>query len=360
MKINMILPFTYFTGGIKVALEYSNRLKNLGHDVIVYFPMKAYGSNNNNRILEFLKILKGTIGNTFKRGRNIAWFNLKCESKLVPAIKDKYIRDADISIATAWPTAFDVYNLNDNKGKKIYFIQGYEIWSGNKKQADKSYQLDLNQIVIAKWLKDLMKEKFNKDASLIYNGIDKEEFISKEKLINDNLVFCMLYHKLECKGFNDGLKAFEMVKKKYPNISLKLFGLEEGDNIPKYAEFYKNPSKETIKEIYCSSDIYIFPSRNDGWGLTVIEAMACKCAVVGTKTGALDEIGIDMQNCLISNTEDVEGLANNLFKLVENRDLLRKVSENGYNAALNFNWDNSVNKLEALFNELVCNNSNSY
>lgn len=351
MKINFVIPFTFLTGGIKVIYEYCNRLNDLGHDVVVYVPMKAYEFNNNGMYGKF-KIMKSTLANIL-RGERVKWFNLRTEVKLIPSIKNRYVRDADISVATAWPTAFDVYKLDKSKGEKVYLIQHYEIWSGKQADVDKSYELDLNQVVIATWLKNLMKDKFNKESTLIYNGIDKKQFINKEKIINDDLVCCMLYHKLEWKGFSDGLQAFEIVKKKYPNIKLKLFGIEKGDDIPEYAEFYKNPSKDTLKDIYCDSDIYIFPSRTEGWGLTVVEAMACKCAVVGTKTGALEELGVNMENALISNTQDIEGLAKNLMRLVENKSLLQKISQNGYNLALDLKWDNSVNKLEVLFNELV-------
>nr|WP_274599531.1 glycosyltransferase family 4 protein [Clostridium perfringens] len=164
----------------------------------------------------------------------------------------------------------------------------------------------------------------------------------------------MMYHKLEWKGFSDGLKAFEIVKKYNPNLKLKLFGLEDGHDIPEYAEFYKNPSRETLKKIYSESNIYIFPSRNEGWGLTILEAMACKCAVVGTNTGALIEIGIDGENCLKSESENIIALANNIKRLIDNDNLLNDIANSGYRTALNFKWENSIDEIEKYFRSLIC------
>lgn len=352
MKINFVLPFKFFTGGIKVALEYCNRLQELGDDVKIYIPIKPYKFNNYG-IIGFLKRSKLTLCNIIKKNEKIDWFNLNVDIKLVPSISDSYLRDADIVVATAWPTAYDVNSLSEKKGKKVYLIQHYEEWSGPKNKVDGSYRLYLNKIVIANWLKELMKNKFNSDSKLIYNGIDKREFLTEEKPKNDEIVVCMMYHKLEWKGFSDGLKAFEIAKNKFPNIKLKLFGTEQGEDIPEYAEFYLNPNRDKLKEIYSTSDIYLFPSRCEGWGLTVIEAMACKCVVVGTLTGALEDIGKNNINALISNTRDIRSLSENLIKAIENENLRETLSKGAYESVIELNWDKSVNKMQSFFKSLI-------
>lgn len=352
MKINFIIPFTSLTGGIKVVFEYCNRLKALEHDVTIYVPMKAYKFNNSG-IIGFFKTVKASIGNIFVRGKKVKWFDLKCKIKLVPYISDKYIEDADICVATAWPTAYDVEKLCESKGKKVYFIQHYEIWSGNKEEVDNSYSLDLNQIVIAKWLKDLMYNEFGKKSTVIYNGIDESEFYIKEKKVNNEITISILYHELEWKGFDDGIKAIELVREKYPNIRVKAFGKKMGENIPDYIEFYENPTREELKNIYIDSDIYVFPSKNEGWGLTVIEAMACKCAIVGTNTGAIAEVATDYKDCLISEPMDIEGLSKNIIKLIEDDELRNKISQNAFELALNFQWSKSVKKMEEFFRKIL-------
>lgn len=351
MKINVIVPFTFMTGGIRVVFEYCNRLKKRGYDVKIYVPMIAY-SFKNRGVLGIINRLKESLGNTFKRGKRVNWFDLNVEIKLVPYICNTFIRDADICIATAWPTAYDVERLNKKKGKKVYFIQHYEVWSGKKELVDNSYRLDLNQIVIAKWLKNLMKENFNKESKLIYNGIDESEFYFGDKPKNKDIVISILYHNLEWKGFSDGIKAIELVKKKYPNIKVKAFGTEKGLDIPEYIEFYENPKRDTLKKIYIESDIYVFPSRNEGWGLTIIEAMACKCCVIGTNTGALSEVGKNNENSLISKPMDIESLSNDIIKVIEDDKLRKKLSNNGFELALNFEWNKSVDKLENFFRKI--------
>lgn len=71
-------------------------------------------------------------------------------------ISNNSIRDADVTIATAWPTAFEVNKLAEPKGKKFYFIQDYEIWD-NAEIGKKSYQLPLNKIVISTWINNCLQ-----------------------------------------------------------------------------------------------------------------------------------------------------------------------------------------------------------
>lgn len=346
MKINFIIPFTSKTGGIKIVFEYANRLQERGHDILIYMPVIAYKFNGKG-FIGLLKRIKATGGN-IKRTTKVEWFNLKVPLKLVPKISNRYIRDADYSIATAWPTAYDVNNLNLIKGNRYYFIQHYEIWSGTKEEVDRTYLLPLKQIVIAEWLKNLMENQFNNTKSQVaYNGIDFNQFNNNNKQYNNKIV-CMMYHSLEWKGYKEGLKAFQNVKLKLPDLKLIIFGMEKNEDIPEYAEYHVNPSSEDLKQIYCDADVFIFPSKFEGWGLTPLEAMACKCAVVGTNAGAIGEIGVDGENVLISEPGDVEGIARNIYRILTHENLLRKISINGYNTVLNFSWDKSVDKFEKI------------
>lgn len=352
MKINFILPFTSLTGGIKVIFEYANRLNDRGYDIICYVPMLAYKFNNYGLIGE-LKRFKSSAGNTLKRRTKVNWFDLKVPIKLVPLINDIFIRNADATIATAWPTAYSVSNLNKSKGEKFYFIQHYEIWSGPKNLVDGSYKLPLKRIVIAKWLKELMEKEFNVDVTaLIPNGLNFKEFYNDNKIFNKDKSLLMMYHNLEWKGYQDGLKAFEIVKKRHPEIKLRLFGLKRGDGIPNYAEFYENPPRDVLRKLYSTSDIFISPSWTEGWHLPPMEAMACKCAVVATNVGCIPDIGIHKETAMVCEPNDIEGLANNILQLVEDNELLKKISLNGFEKIKNYTWDNSAD----LFEKILTNN----
>lgn len=345
MKINFIIPFTGLTGGLRVVFLYSNYLIEQGHDVICYVPMKSYKFNYSK-----LKTIKASIGNTFKRGSRVEWFECNFKIKLVPVIRDRFIRKADISIATAWPTAMDVYKLSKERGEKVYFIQDYEIWSGKKVDVDKSYRLPINRVVITKWLHNILKERFNADSEIIFNGLDSREFICGEKTTKVKKTILMLYNESPNKGTKEGINILKKIYNKY-DTRVILFGYKKGSDIPKEFEFYTNPSREFLIKLYQESDIYVFPSKNESWGLPVMEAMANKCAVVGNNIGCLAEIGIDNENALIVDNLDYDLMLSKIELLIENESELKRIQNNGYVLAKKFEWSKSFKLFEEyLFN----------
>ncbi|GAB6676584.1 glycosyltransferase family 4 protein [Bacillus cereus] len=328
-----------------MVFEHANALMEKGHDVVCYTPMRAYKFNRTG-ILGNFKIIKSSIANTFLRGSKVNWFSLNAPVKLVPCISEKFIRDADVTIATAWPTAYDVHQLSIKKGAKFYFIQGYEVWSGPRNLIDASYKLPLYHITVSDWLKKILADKFSSsNIDVIYNGTDISTDI-KQKKYSENKRALMLYHQLESKGFKDGMEAIKIVREKYPNLELTLFGQENPGGLPRYVNFYENPDRELLKKLYEDTDIFIFPSREEGWGLTAIEAMACGCAVVGTNVGCLMEIGVHEKTAMISNPFNIDELAANISSLIEDEELFRSISENGYNRVKEFTWENAANNFE--------------
>lgn len=350
MRINFIIPSPGASGGLKVVYKYFEEFQKKGHDIIVYFPLIPYILDYDRGVWYkiyfkisrfFLNIRRYIFGNHEKR------FSDKVIFKPVIKINNKTIRDADVTIATAWPTAYDVNKLESSKGEKYYFVQDFEIWD-NEYLGKKTYTLKLNKIVIANWLKKEINKvnHINENIPIIYNGVD-DDFVNGDvsKYVSKNNINClMLYHHLEKKGVKYGLKSFEIIKEKYPNSKLTMFGLKKPLDIPNYITFVENPSKKEIIELYKQNEIYIFPSLEEGWGLTVFEAMASKCVVVGTDVGCLHEFGKHMENAMISKPKDVENMSNNLIKLIENPLLYKNISENAYATSLKFKWENSVNQ----------------
>lgn len=74
----------------------------------------------------------------------------------------------------------------------------------------------------------MLKDRFDVDAEVIYNGLDMEEFIAQEKIFHQCPVLLMMYHEAEHKGTKPGLEVVEDLKKKYPDLKLNMFGRKKG------------------------------------------------------------------------------------------------------------------------------------
>jgi glycosyltransferase involved in cell wall biosynthesis len=279
------------------------------------------------------------------------WIEFAADIKYVPSYDEKYIPDADIVVATAWQTATYVNEYSLNKGKKLYLIMHYETLYhayNNEEKAYETYKYPLKKIVISSWLKKIMKRKFNSAAELIVTPVDFNQFYPTSNKYNNNKTICMLHHTYDWKGISDGIQAFETAKKKYPNIQLVMFGAHE-KNINIDCEYYFRATGDKLRKIYNSCDIFLCPSWREGLGMPSMEAMACKCALVTTDNGGCRDYAIHEKTALISPPKDPKQLAENLMRLLDDEELLKKIAQNGYEHITTFTWDKAVDKMEKVF-----------
>ena len=339
MRINFIIPSTVLGGGLRVAFTYANYLVDQGHDVISYLP-GIY------RWKDVPKInIKTSISNSILRRNKMSWFDVKFPIHVVPNITNTFIRDADVSIATAWFTARNVYDLSESKGKKVYFIQDYEIWNQNKDIVDSTYRLDMKRITITNTLKQTIQRECGVDSTVVYNGHSSKEYLHSEKKINHPRTIIMLGNFASYKGGDVGLRILEIMHEKY-KIRAVIFGAQPKKNLPSFVEYYHQPQRNVLISLYKKADIYLFPSKQEAWGLSAIEAMANKVAVVGYRTGCLAEIGKNKENALIVDVGNEKALELAVESLMFDDELLATLQNNGYNTVTGLTWEAAGERFE--------------
>ena len=327
MKINIIIPTILMGGGLRVAFQYANDWVERGHDVLVYVPMLYEEVDRKIKV-------RTSIANTFLRGTKIEWYDCKFPVKKAVNVSNQFIRNADITIAVGPCSARRVSRLNEKKGKKVLFIQGHEVneQKTNLEDIDRTYQYGMHMVVITKYMRDYIYELTGEKAEVIYNGIPENEFISVPKISNEQKTIIMLANFSHYKGGYNGLEVLKRVKKKY-NVRCVLYGLTKDEHIPDDFEFYQQPSRKRLMQLYREADICLFPSVEEGWGLIVTEAMANKCAVVGNRTGCLRDFGEHEINALITDEPDYTQMEKYIERLLNNQELLITLQENGYKEA---------------------------
>ena len=397
MKITFLLPIIELVGGVRIVFEYANRLQARGHEVNIVYPLIPLLIKPKFSLNDLAGQALKTIAN-LKRGTEVSWFDLKAKLIRVPTLGPRYVKfvgklipDADVVVATAWETAYLVSKLSEKKGEKFYFIQHYEIWDvwndeecwreaekiesnpnklclamesaipknktlrGIKDLVDKTYKIPLKKITISSWLKELIEEKFGEKVEvLIINGLNFDTFYKEEDVYNtEKIRVLMPYRHIKWKGTEDGLKAFKTVKEKHPDVDFILYGTKREKDIPEWIKFYERVSDNELRGLYNSSDIFVYPSWTEGFGLPPMEAMACGCTVVATNVGGLPDYAIDGKTVLASSPRNPQALAQNIIKLIENEDERRRIAENGYNHVKQFTWDRATDQLEEVFKKYI-------
>ena len=104
-----------------------------------------------------------------------------------------------------------------------------------------------------------------------------------------------------------------------------------------------------VPDLMNRSKIVVLPSRNEGFGLTLLEAMACGTPVIGRKTGGIPEL-VNGENGLLFET--VEELSEKVSNLLEDEPFWKKVSENGLKTASKWSWDKTAQFYAGIYSHL--------
>ncbi|MES3019830.1 MAG: glycosyltransferase family 4 protein [Bacteroidota bacterium] len=348
-KISIILPFvaTKPIGGIKIMYQYANELAKRGHSITIYHAVTKF--ERTSLLPSYFKKLIFKL----RRVERPTWFPLhpSIVSKIITRVNKRNVDDADIIFSTWWGIAYLVDKLASSKGKKFNLIQGYEIWKGNVDLVHKSYALkSLHQIVIAKYLMELVASFTGKQPLYLPNAIDTEKFAIRIPPQQRNPAsICMLYSEDPIKGSSFGLEALIKAKEKTPELKVELFSIYKNPgNLPDWITFHYKPND--LAEVYNANAMFVSPSLTEGWALPPAEAMACGCAVICTNIGGHQDYAFDGETSLLVKPEDSDDITSKILTLIQDARLRDKLANSG-NSYLkkNFSWDRSVIMLEEYF-----------
>ena len=339
------------TGGYKVVYEYANRLAADGYQVGIVYSGSIYW--NRKSLFHKMTCCIRYIQKQLQGYSCRSWFTLdeRIDEHFTFSLNQRHVPKADIYVATSPYTAYYL-NEYDHSSKKFYFIQGYENWGeGLKAILHDTYHYPFQKVVIARWLKEMLKKQFQEESIWIPNGFDFSKFrktIAVEK--KNPFMVSMLYHQMELKDCAIGFRAFEIVKERFGNLRVSLFGVhDKPKDLPDWYDYYKRPSDELHNRLNNEAAIFIGTSKTEGWGLTVGEAMMCGQAVCCTDNAGYQEMAIDGETALVSPVGDSEAMANNIIRLIEDEELRYRIANDGYQFIQRFTWEESYHKLKTLF-----------
>ena len=210
-------------------------------------------------------------------------------------------------------------------------------------------------------MRDIYKNKVNskifEKISVVYNGYNSDKF--KTGLATEKINTVLRKHNLKKpyifylgrierkKNIPRLIEAFSEVVKKYPNIKLVLtgtasfgydevkyliseFGLEE--NVIKTGWIEEND----LPYLYAGAELFIFPSLYEGFGIPLIEAMACGTPVCCSNASAITEIVDGAAHAFDAlNQKD---MSDKIIEILNNDELKKSLSDKGLERVKAFNW----------------------
>lgn len=133
------------------------------------------------------------------------------------------------------------------------------------------------------------------------------------------------------------------------NFHLQFHKILESHKVDYYIK--KGLTEEALSHQYNISDLFVFPSLYEGFGLPVLEAMACGCPVITSNLSSLPEVGGDAP--LYVNPHDVNGIARAIERVLTNKNLRKEMIEKGLKQAKKFSWEKTAKETVEAYREVL-------
>ncbi len=108
-----------------------------------------------------------------------------------------------------------------------------------------------------------------------------------------------------------------------------------------------------VDKILCFSDLFLLPSEKESFGLAALEAMVNGVPVISSNSGGLPEVNKDGISGFLSDVGDIEEMASNAIKILENDTTLEKFKLNAREQATIFDIHKIVPIYEKLYEKAV-------
>ena len=179
-----------------------------------------------------------------------------------------------------------------------------------------------------------LKEYKQKKIFCFHDFIPTQYFENCEKRTEKYLLF--VGYPFYRKGVDILVKAFEKIADQFPDFELRLIGHLLQDDAKKYLGAWRNQVKfirpmfyEELKPYFLNCYGFVLPSREEGMGRVLIEAMACAKPLIGANVGGIPSLIKEGENGFLFKTEDVDDLAQKIAMLLKNPDRARAMGKKG-------------------------------
>jgi glycosyltransferase involved in cell wall biosynthesis len=240
----------------------------------------------------------------------------------------------------------------------LKFNRRFSLTAGNR--------LSTGIIAISEKVKSYNAHEYDVPLSkvrVVYNSIDVGRFdLKKDEREEGSFKIGTIGRLTEQKGYNTLIKSMSFVNKQYPNIMLEIIGdgpmrdqivsqikdLGLNNNIKLINSVKYDDIPRKIQEW----DAFVITSNWEGFGLVIIEAMACGLPVIATGVDAIPEIVIDGETGLLVEPGNSEAISKCIIELYHDRKKIQQYGAAGRRRVEeHFTIENFIKQLDEIYSQ---------
>ncbi len=210
----------------------------------------------------------------------------------------------------------------------------------------------------------------NKDKLItIHSGVDLGKYTKVKKhnflrnrfdLKENNILIGNTSALADHKDYFTFVDAAEIISKKQKEVVFFIIG--DGPLREDIKEYIESKNLKNIIltgfiieiiEALSSLDIFLFTSKTEGLGTSVLDALGCGIPIVATRAGGVPEMIENNKNGLLTNVQDPEELAKSIELLIKDEDLRNRFKEEGKKTILNFSKEKTAAETIKVYEEIT-------
>lgn len=295
---------------------------------------------------------------------------INCNIDIVHALSLSY------KIATNKPYIVTIHDIGPLTHRHFFTFKDHMFMKSSLKQAIfKAKAIICVSKATADSVEKYAKKRYNiclkERLHIIYEGVDKSFFnppvtkdITDFHLVKPftNKPFILTVGQLSPrKNLKSVLDAFKNIKDKLPELQLIAVGGNGWDykeindyvnllDLNESVHFLGYVSENLLRFLYREARVFVYPSLFEGFGLTVLEAMASGCPVISSNSTSLPEVCGNA--ALLVDPTDINLLSTQILKVCQDNDLRKELILKGENRAKKFTWEETACNTFDLYNKI--------
>lgn len=196
------------------------------------------------------------------------------------------------------------------------------------------------------------------------NGSQRRQFRKKQGIEEDTLCLLNVGSNNSRKNISTILAVVkELCRRRIPVRFWKVgadftdsqLQLIQEYDICEHVNYLGRPIDETLPVVYSAADILIAPSLYEGFGLTVLEALACGTPVIASNVTSLPEVTGDA--AILIPPQDVQAIANAVVQLRQDPESRQILIDRGLKRVKHFTWELTAECVASVYEDLLAHAS---
>ena len=337
LRVCFVIPGANRSGGVRVTMEMANGLLARGHVVRLLQPLRRVSAPRTLVRAASRQLLRLQGGTTESW---VASFRGGVETYR-ERLDEISFQPGEIVIAVGSLVVRDVAALKENV-IRVRYCHGFT--RSRPDLMDAAWNFPMPTLAVSSGLvEELARRGAEPLVGVVPNGVSLQAYRPESGRIREGVG--TVYHEHDAKAPRETLELLREIRSRFA-VGLHVFGIGPRPRGVARRSYERSPSVARARSSYARSRVWIVASRYEGFGLPLLEAMACGTPVVTTDHDGCAGLVIHGENGFVVPFGAWEELLGRVGELLTDDVLWERMAAHALETAGRFTWDRAVDRME--------------